>query len=148
VAVAVWLLAAAAYAQAESWEHPPSSEQYPRIWSLPTVPSASIYEVAPTRLMTATVNYLTKVPFTEISCDLATHLTSGHFSFQPRKKPFLVRAAYVHETGRFTIHYDGSTLFVHHGSLGHSSPPARNLPLIINLPFTPTEVFVSVSVAE
>jgi hypothetical protein len=149
LALSMVLLVAGAHAESNSWEQRPSSDKFPAIWSLPAVPSASIYEVAPTKIDTANVWHLNKSSVAEIPCDQASFLTSGHFSCETEKKPYLVRAVFVHGgTERFTIHYEGSTLFVHHGSLGRSSPPAKNLPLIVNLPFMPTQVYPWASVAE
>src|SRR5262249_42653462 len=109
-ALSMVLLVAAAHAESNSWEQRPSPDKFPAISSLPTVPSASIYEVAPTKIDTASVWHLDKSSVAEIPCNQATFLTSGHFSCEAEKKPYLVRAVFVHGgTGRFTIHYEGST---------------------------------------
>jgi hypothetical protein len=59
-----------------------------------------------------------------------------------------VRAVYANGgTGNFTICYDVMTLYVHHGSLGNLGA-GKNLPLVVNLPFTPTEVYAWFSSAK
>lgn len=124
-----------------SWQRVPDEHQIRRISALATVSKTSIYEVVPTKIETALVWHLTKSTFTKLSCEDANVLAGGHFTCEQGKKPILVRAVYTNgETGNFTVHYKDSTVYIHHGSLG--SPNALvNLPLIINLPFTPQEVF-------
>ena len=76
-------------------------------------------------------------------------LAGGHFTCdQASKKPVLVRAVYSNgHTGKFTVRCDSKTVYVHHGSLGDPNV-VINLPLVVNLPFSPIEVFAWVSYAK
>lgn len=75
--------------------------------------------------------------------------------FDPSNEPnrsrafFLVRCLYLNrDTGHFSATFDGTNLFVHHGSLGHSAVLMKRQPLIVALPKPPSHVYVTVSMAE
>jgi hypothetical protein len=135
-------------AESESWQRAPSEGQIRSLLNLPPIPKADIYEVVLTKAETALVWHLAKVPFAVLTCTDADFLAGGHYNCDGSKKPVLVRAVYANGgTGNFTIRYDGRTLYIHHGSLGNLGA-AKNLPLIVNLPSTPTEVYAWVSSAK
>ena len=115
---------------------------------MPAVPKADINEVVPTKIETALVWYLAKVPLAVLTCAEADFLAGGHYNCDGSKKPVLVRAVYANGgTGNFTIRYDVKALYVHHDSLGNLGT-GKNLPWVVNLPFTPTEVYAWVSSAK
>jgi hypothetical protein len=141
--LAIVLAASLESASAEglSWQQVPDVDAISRLSTLPRVPSESIYEVVPTKIFTALAWHLEKEGLSEISCLDASFLVGGHFNCEPGKKPFLVRAVYGQGgTGNFIVSYEKTVLFVFHGSLG-DPVPAVNIPLVINLTFTPTKVF-------
>jgi len=148
---AVFLLVASVAghaAEPESWQRTPSEDQIRGLLNLPAVPKADIYEVVPTKIETALVWHLAKVSFAVLTCADADFLAGGHYNCDGSKKPVLVRAVYGNGgTGNFMIRYDVNALYVHHGSLGNLAA-GKNLPLIVNLPFTPTEVYAWVSSAR
>jgi hypothetical protein len=116
-------------AESESWQRAPSEGQIRSLLNLPAIPKADIYEVVPTKVETALVWYLAKVPFAVLTCADADFLVGCHYNCDGSKKPVLVRAVYANGgTGNFTIRYDGRTLYIHHGSLGNLGA-AKNLPL-------------------
>lgn len=132
----------------ESWQRAPSEGQLRGLLNLPTIPKADIYEVVPTKIETALAWHLSKMPFAVLTCADADFLAGGHYNCDGSKKPILVRAVYANGgTGNFTICYDAKTLYVHHGSLENLGA-AKNLPLVVNPPFTPTEVYTWVSSAK
>jgi hypothetical protein len=66
VGTAVFLLIASVTghaAEPESWQRTPSEDQIRGLLNLPAVPKADIYEVVPTKIETALVWHLAKVPF-------------------------------------------------------------------------------------
>jgi hypothetical protein len=136
-------------AEADFWERLPKEAQL-RDWvNLPTVPKADIYEVVPTKIDSAILVYLANFPLAVLTCSAADFLTGGHYNCDDNKKPILVRAVFANGgTGSFAARYDGKTLYVHHGSLSDNLGPTRNLPLIVNLPSAPTEVYSWASSAK
>lgn len=130
-----------AIAEPTSWQHIPDQNDIRILSTLPAVPKTSIYEVVPTKTDTAIVWHLAKERFAEVSCEDANFLVGGHFTCEQGKRPILIRAVYANGgTGNFSIHYKKRILFIHHGSMG-SPEMIINIPLIINLPFTPTDLF-------
>jgi hypothetical protein len=128
-------------AELESWLRAPNEGQLRDFVSLPSLPKSDIYEVAPTKIDGAVLVYLAKGPFAIISCSAADFLAGGHYNCSDGKKPILVRAVFSNGgTGSFAIRYDGKTLYVDHASLGNLGA-IRNVPLIVNLPSAPTEVY-------
>jgi len=140
--VALLFAMVTAIGQEANWTVRPPATAFPSLWTLHTVPDTDIYEVAPTKIYVAKFRDLEKKPFTEISCETAKYFTGPYFKCGvPTKRPFLIRAVYENGgTGQFVIRYRDRELFVHHGSLGQA-PGVVNLPLIVNLPFEPTNVF-------
>lgn len=62
---------------------------------------------------------------------------------------FLLRSIVLFEgTGRFDIGVNGTTVHVHHGSLGRRPAPMTRKALVAVLPAMPETVFVSCSMAE
>jgi hypothetical protein len=134
-------------AEPDSWQRSPSEDQIKNLVNLPAVPQIKIYEVAPTRVETALAWHLARVPFAVLTCKDANFLAGGHYLCDENAKPILTRAVYANGgTGNFTVRYDDRILFIHHGSLG-SPGPLRNVPLIVSLPFVPTELFAWASSA-
>jgi hypothetical protein len=135
-------------AEFSSWQRVPSESQLRGLLNLPTVRKTEIYEVVPTKIETAIVWDLGKVSFAVLSCEAADFLVGGHYSCEDGKKPVLVRAVYANGgTGNFTVHFDSSTVYVHHGSLGDLGV-VRNLPVIVSLPFIPLDVVAWASSAK
>jgi hypothetical protein len=72
--------------------------------SLPAIPKADIYEVVPTKIETALVWRLAKLPFGVLTCADADFLTGGHYNRDGSMKPVLPRAVYANGgPGKFTI---------------------------------------------
>lgn len=131
-----------------AWQRMPEAAQVQGLTTLPVVPMASVYEVVPTKVDTAIAWHLDKASFAAINCEAATFLTGGHFSCEAGKKPVLVRAVFGNGgTGSFTVHYGGKALYVSHGSLGAPVAP-RNVPLIVNLPSLPSDLYAWASAAH
>ena len=95
----------------------------------------------PPRSNTALAWHLEKKPFAVLTCSDADFLTGGHYTCDANRKPVLARAVYTNGgTGAFLISYDNGVLYIIHGSLGRPGE-VKNIPIIVNLPFTPVEVF-------
>jgi hypothetical protein len=83
-----------------------------------------------------------------LSLDDAAFFTGDHYTSSAGKSPYLIRAVYGHGgTGRYVLSQRDTSLLVQHGSLGHTTV-RNNSALIVSLPFTPTEVYTEISIAE
>lgn len=128
-------------ADTNSWQRRPATDQMQNRVNLPKVPKTDIYEVVPTKIDTALAWHLEKKPFAVLTCSDADFLTGGHYTCDANRKPVLARAVYTNGgTGAFLISYDNGVLYIIHGSLGRPGE-VKNIPIIVNLPFTPVEVF-------
>ena len=134
-------------AESSLWQHAPDASQIRDALAVQPTPKVRVYEVVPTKIETGIVWHLAKKSFAEISCTDANFLAGGHFTCEPGMKPILVRSVYTNGgTGNFTVRYKDKegVLYIHHGSMGTPGTMV-NLPLVINLPSVPKEVFAWVS---
>jgi hypothetical protein len=67
----------------------------------------------------------------------------------PGTKPYLTRGVYLNRgTGGFSVYILEDQLLVRHGSFGRSAVPMKRQALVLQLEHSPTEVFVTCSMAE
>jgi hypothetical protein len=108
---------------------------------------ADVHEVSPARQAVATEK-LAAVSYLTLSQSETEFFSGYRGPALGEKKAFLVRAVFGHQgTGAYRVFRRGNDLFVRHASLGHSSPCHKGA-LVLNLDFTPGEVYVAMSVAE
>src|SRR5262249_1373556 len=74
-------------AESESWQRTPSEGQIRSLLNLPVIPKADIYEVVTTKVETALVWHLAKVPFAVLRCADADFLSGGHYNCDGSTKP-------------------------------------------------------------
>jgi hypothetical protein len=92
---------------------------------------------------------LEKVPVVKLTLAEAEAFAGKRLSPLPDKSPYLVRSIYLNEgTGSYTVTYRDHLLVVSHGCLGARAVPMRRRPLLVFLPRTPTDVFVTCWMAE
>jgi hypothetical protein len=133
-----------------SWEKRPDFTRYPDASVLPTVPKDHISEVGPARpaQVPAAMKLLAARDFVPLNCVHAQSLAVRKLDCPATEHISLVRAVRGHAgTGAYFAYFSGTTLFIHHGSLGRTDR-RDNVPLLISTPFVPTEVFRWASVDE
>lgn len=124
---------------------PPDSVSVTKGWV--AVPTKDAYEVVASREAWAVV-LLEKEPIVPLSAELARSLAGDHFIADPDKKPYLVRAVCGHgATGGYTLSRRGRELLIAHGSLGRHRRYQRSA-FIVNFDVPPTELYLTVSIAE
>lgn len=124
-----------------SWQRVPSKAELQGLQDLPAVPASNIYEVVPTKVEAAFEWHLKSKPFAELTCEDANFLTGGHYLCEKGAKAILVRGVYTNGgTGSFAVHNRDTVVYIFHGSLGQPGSPI-NIPLIITVPFIPTDLF-------
>jgi hypothetical protein len=94
------------------------------------------------------ISDLTKKEFVALSENDARWFTGAYYSCPKGKKPFLVRAVFGYGgTGRYRLERIGDALLVSHSSLGDELVASRSA-LVVNLEFSPTAVYSTVSIAR
>jgi hypothetical protein len=130
----------------DAWFRAPPSEN-PLYWTWPVLAPDRIHEVVEDKQPEAQ-GLLEEVAVVELSDAQAAEFTGKPLPKAPGTTPYLVRALYQILPGKYSVHAMGDRLTVHHGALGHSSPPARRHALVLQLEQRPVEVYVMSSVAE
>lgn len=138
--LATTLISFAVSAELASWKNRPADSQFPAVWSLPTLPSANLLEVVPQQRAIAEER-VRRARFTEIDCNAASALSGGHLTCHSGSRIVLARAVKGHSgTGSWSVHVKETTLYIVHGSLGKTDPKT-NVPILVSVPFVPTEVY-------
>lgn len=147
----LWLVAASTAFAADlndgkAWLHP--APPTCRSSSLKELPASDFFEVAASKEYVAEVRDLERRRFVPLTQETAHYFTGDYYRCPSGKRPFLVRAVFAHGgTGNYTLHRCGNALLVSHASLGTTTIYRRSA-LVVNLSFTPTDVYTAVSVAE
>ena len=83
-----------------------------------------------------------------LNASTAKYFTGHYYRCKSPKRAFLVRSVRGHGgTGSYMLSRRGNDLWVYHGSLGHQLAWHRSA-LVVNLDFTPREVYFDTSVAK
>jgi len=131
-------------AASESWvSHPPTWVRYAT-----NVPRANFQEVDAARLDGA-LSLLESKEITLVSEIERGTFLSGVLSCPAGTQSYLVRAVRgFRGTGSFSVQQSEDALFIHHGSLGRSSPTPEKTALVVCLKSVPHTVYGEMSVAE
>ena len=106
------------------------------------VPKTGVYEVVPSQLGSSPVRDLPETGFKELIESQAKWLTGHYYTCPSGMRPFLVRAVYHEGFGRFRVERRGKSLAVVWGSFsGAAGRAMRQSALIVNLDFTPDEIY-------
>jgi len=131
-----------AWTRVDSWYRPP-----PEQWSHGALPLTALHVVDAKRTLAEAmlVNESARPP----SLAEASNLSQVNATPEPSMTFYLVRAVYLNEaTGSFYVSQKGSELKVHHGCSGGHAVPMKRTAVIVQLRESPTEVFVTCSMAE
>ena len=130
----------------KAWLYPAPSTFSSASWK--ELPDSDIFEVVASKEYVAEVRDLVRSRFVPLTQEVARYFTGDYYRCPSGKRPFLVRAVFAHGgTGGYTLFRSGNTLLVSHASLGRTVVYNRSA-LVVNLAFTPTDVYTEVSVAE
>ncbi len=117
------------------------SEQYTDI------PMTDIYEVTASKVALAFTE-LEQASIVQLSPQSASWYTGHYYTCPPDKQAYLVRAVYAHAgTGAFNLKRLEDDLLIIHQSLGHSTIYQKSA-LVVNLDYTPEQLFIRVTIAE
>jgi hypothetical protein len=120
---------------------PPSAGTW-REWD--EIPQGAFFEV-PASKLTAAEAWLADNPYLAQEQNSIDYFGRPDFKCVAPAKLYLVRALYINGgTGRFGLHWAGSSLVVSHASLGPGGPPSKSA-LVVCLAKVPTGVFSSLS---
>jgi hypothetical protein len=126
------------WSEANSWYRVPPKEIS---WTFK--PEIRLYRVLPASEDSA-ISQLETVPVVALDANRAAALTK--FEGPPAKdntlKPYLVRGVYVHE-GQFGVFISGAQLLVANDSRPGPRDPMRKKPLVVWLPFPPSELYAT-----
>ncbi|MGE9267815.1 MAG: hypothetical protein ACQKBY_06935 [Verrucomicrobiales bacterium] len=137
------VFASAAPPQAKDWVTP-SSKIPPGLAQVDhQIAEDRYYECQITKLGTA-LDRLKDQEFIELTDELAVYY-AGH-SYRPQKgaKAYLVRAAFMNDTGRFSLFFEEEHLLFRHTSLGRNAT-VKFCPLIVQLPIAPKKIFIQIN---
>ncbi len=109
------------------------------------IPVSDVFEVV-TSMAEHAQSALHKKTFVPLSEQHARMFTGHYYSCPDGKRPFLVRAvAGFAGTGAFHVSRLGDAVWISHESLGEEFISSRTA-LVVNLDFTPTAAYASVSI--
>lgn len=127
------------------WIRLPIREKAADDWE--AFPEADIYEVVHSKFELA-IDRLSKEQYVPIEEIVARYFTGKYFKHFPKKKSYLVRAVYGHGgTGSYTVSRHGNDLLIEHSSLGHEVIYHKSA-LLLNLDFTPEQVYIACSIGR
>jgi len=130
----------------KAWLHPAPSTCTFENWK--ELPDSDYFEVPASKEYVAELRDLTHKRFVLLTQETAQYYIGEHYLRPSGKRPFLVRAVFANGgTGSFKLYRCGDALLVSHSSLGHAAVYYRSA-LVVNLAFTPKDVYTDVQVAE
>lgn len=127
------------------WIRLPIREKAADDWK--ALPDVDIYEVVLSKSEVA-IGRLSKEQYISIEKNVAQYFSGKYFKHLPNKKSYLVRAVYGHGgTGSYTVSRHGNDLLIEHSSLGHEVMYHKSA-LLLNLDFTPQEIYIVCSIGR
>jgi len=115
-------------------------------WTI--LPRADVYEVGASKLDWSSVRDLPDAGFRKLTSAQASGYTGDYYQCPSGKTPYLIRAVYCNPgLGRFRAERKGNSLaIVWGGSIHSGSKVYERTAVIVNLDFTPDEIYTNVSV--
>ena len=106
-------------------------------------PATNIYEVVTSQSGTALIRDLPECGFKELSEAQARFATGHYYSRMHDSRPFLIRAVYASNAGRFRMERKGNSLAVVWEGLipGIPSGSLKKSALVVDLDFTPDAIY-------
>jgi len=111
------------------------------------LPATELYEVVASKSASALSKDLAKASFKEVSEGRAKWLTGHYYTCPEGKRPFLIKGVCPgNGAGEFRVERRGNSLAVVWGSIpGVSTHDLQDTALIVNLDFTPDEIYTDLT---
>ena len=108
-----------------------------------------VYEVVPSRLITAVVRDLARKRFIPLTRDAAEYYTGHYYRCDSAKNPYLFRAVYAQgATGGYSVFTRADVVLVSHSGLGPDITAYHKSALVVNLSFSPKDAYAEALAAQ